>query len=66
MPIYEYECAECSHKFERFVRSLRSQEEITCPQCGSAKVKKAFSVFGFSGSSSPSGVPASACAPTGG
>lgn len=66
MPIYEYACVECGEKFDRFVRSMNSCEETTCPKCGSAHVKKAFSVFGFSGTSMPSGASAASCAPTGG
>lgn len=33
MPAYEYECAACSHHFER--RQKMSDEPITdCPECG--------------------------------
>lgn len=66
MPIYEYQCTECENKFERFVRSMNAQEEIMCPQCGSTKVEKAFSVFGVGGSSNGSGSSAASCAPSGG
>ncbi len=52
MPIYEYVCQSCGTKFEKLVRGMSSTEPIECPECNSQKVKKAFSVFGLSHSSS--------------
>jgi putative FmdB family regulatory protein len=46
MPIYEYSCAKCEHHFEELVFSQR--EKVTCPECGSAKVERALSVFSYS------------------
>lgn len=43
MPIYEYVCAECRHKFEK-LQSMASNGEATCPECGK-EAKKALSVF---------------------
>jgi putative FmdB family regulatory protein len=44
MPIYEYDCLDCGGRFEALV--LGSPDEATaCPACGSADLKKAFSVF---------------------
>lgn len=67
MPIYEYHCSDCGDDFERFVRSMFSKEVITCPDCGSEHVSKAFSVFGTRGGSSSGGAFSSAatCAPSG-
>jgi putative FmdB family regulatory protein len=42
MPIYEYVCMKCESHFEELVRN---GEEPPCPDCGSAKVAKQFSVF---------------------
>ena len=39
MPIYEYRCAYCRHKWEVLVMSKRDQPE-KCPECGSDKIKK--------------------------
>lgn len=45
MPIYEYQCRECSKKFEiaGSFESLLSNHPV-CPNCRSKKVKKIFSV----------------------
>ena len=45
MPLYEYECAACRERFERYVRSW--SEEVTCPGCASAEVVKQLSTFAF-------------------
>jgi len=68
MPIYEYQCSECGEQFEKFVRSMTGEEEITCPKCDSKEVVKQISLFGGSGSSeSGFSLPAaSSCAPGGG
>lgn len=46
MPIYEYECRQCGHKFELLVRS--GDERPNCGSCGSQDTEKLFSSFGFS------------------
>lgn len=38
MPIYEYECTRCGHRFEK-IQSFKSAPIKKCPQCGS-KVEK--------------------------
>lgn len=59
MPIYEYACMECEDHFEELVRS--SEQVVTCPSCGAAKVMKQLSSFAVHGSAAPtsSGVTAS-------
>ncbi len=47
MPIFEYACRSCSHRFEALV--LSSKERISCPQCASVKVEKQLSVFSSPG-----------------
>jgi len=32
MPTYEYECRDCSHKFERF-QTITAKPARTCPEC---------------------------------
>lgn len=45
MPVYEYECLDCQHRFE--VRQRVSDAPIdTCRKCG-AKVRKVFSSIGI-------------------
>jgi putative FmdB family regulatory protein len=44
MPIFEYACEPCQHKFELLVRN--GSTEIKCPKCGGDKhLRKLFSVF---------------------
>jgi putative FmdB family regulatory protein len=33
LPIYEYECTRCGHRFE-LRRSFSEDGSVTCPQCG--------------------------------
>lgn len=44
MPIYEYQCQACGHKFEKLIRSQR-ELPLDCPECGKKKLKKLFSSF---------------------
>ncbi len=48
MPMYEYACEECSHKFETLVRSGSTPE---CPNCHSTQLEKLLSVFATTGDS---------------
>jgi len=43
MPIYEYNCRRCDHRFETIV--LSSREKISCPECSSTAIEKQLSVF---------------------
>jgi putative FmdB family regulatory protein len=45
LPLFEYKCGKCENKFETLV--LNSDEKTSCPKCGSAKLEKLFSSFGF-------------------
>jgi putative FmdB family regulatory protein len=58
MPLFEYECTGCHHKFEVLVRG---SEQPRCPACGSADIEKCLSVFAVS-TRSTAAAPASACA----
>ncbi len=42
MPIYEYACRKCGHRFETLVRSGSTAE---CPSCRSSELDKQLSVF---------------------
>lgn len=52
MPIYEYECAACGEEFETLVRSMSDAERQKCPECGSTRCRKVFSVFAAQGTAS--------------
>ncbi len=42
MPIFEYVCKECQHKFEALVFG---QQKAACPKCESKKLEPQLSVF---------------------
>lgn len=49
MPIYEYKCEKCGHKFE-LLRSVNSDDsDLKCPKCGALKPSKLFSAFSSKG-----------------
>jgi len=50
MPIFEYRCGSCGKDFEKLVFG---SQEVRCPECDSAEVKKKFSTFGLSGVGKP-------------
>jgi putative FmdB family regulatory protein len=41
MPLYEYECEACAHRFEK-IQKFSDPPEETCPKCG-GKVRKLLS-----------------------
>ena len=43
MPIFEYVCQECNHRFEMIVQGVTVP---TCPSCKATKLQKQFSTFG--------------------
>ncbi|MGQ0811632.1 MAG: FmdB family zinc ribbon protein [Nitrospiraceae bacterium] len=55
MPIFEYLCRECNHRFEALVQGTTSPN---CPSCKATTLEKQFSAFGVGGSAdwaAPSG-----------
>ena len=42
MPLYEYECFLCSHRFER-IRKFADESAVSCPECG-GKVRRLLGV----------------------
>ena len=42
MPLYEYECESCNHRFEKIVKYSDPPLD-TCPTCGKGPVRKLFS-----------------------
>lgn len=45
MPIYEYRCSECEHRFEMLQRIGQGAEGLVCPSCGGTSLDKQFSTF---------------------
>ncbi len=48
MPIYEFKCKKCEHKFEALRLSSAGFKDVTCPKCGSKQVAKEMSSFAAS------------------
>ena len=45
MPLYEYRCGECGHRFEILQRLGEGPEGLACPRCGARRLAKQFSTF---------------------
>ena len=61
MPLFEYACKSCDHRFEFLTRGTSTPE---CPSCHGTDLEKRQSVFAARSSASPSGaqqVPLGAC-----
>jgi len=46
VPIYEYECGACQHKFEE-IQKFSDKPLKKCPECGKPKLKKLISAGAF-------------------
>jgi putative FmdB family regulatory protein len=46
MPIYEFECTECSERFER-LQKLSDPDPSVCPKCGAQRVKRRLTAPAF-------------------
>ncbi|HWO70761.1 MAG TPA: zinc ribbon domain-containing protein [Actinomycetota bacterium] len=47
MPIYEFACDGCGHRFEELL--ARTAADPACPSCGSASVTRLISLFATAG-----------------
>ena len=45
MPLYEYSCRDCGHRFEILQRLGEGAEGLACPSCSAATLDKQFSTF---------------------
>jgi putative regulatory protein, FmdB family len=54
MPMFEYACRTCGHRFETFLRSSAAPPP-PCPRCQGEDLEKQFSVFGMGGAASRGG-----------
>ncbi len=63
MPIYEYQCPKCTHRFE-MIQGIESREsKVACPRCGHSKAEKVMSSFCSGGSKGSDSGMDSSCAP---
>ena len=52
MPLYEYRCRDCGHRFEVLQRLGDGADGLACPSCGAGEPVRQFSTFAAVGSSS--------------
>ena len=45
MPLYEYECKKCGHKFESVRNISDSNSILRCPKCGRETAYRVLSIF---------------------
>ncbi|HEX3034477.1 MAG TPA: FmdB family zinc ribbon protein [Thermodesulfobacteriota bacterium] len=45
MPLYEYECSKCQHKFTEIILEKEEEKKLRCPKCKSKKWERLFSSF---------------------
>lgn len=45
MPIYEFLCDKCDHRFQALVK--KPKQKVACAACGSKKVSRKYTVFGL-------------------
>ena len=57
MPLYEYVCRDCGHRFEVLQRMGDSADGLVCPECGALGPERQWSTFSgaVSGRSATSG-----------
>lgn len=46
MPIYEFECSQCGHRFDR-LQKLSDADPADCPECGAPQVRRRVSAPSF-------------------
>lgn len=46
MPIYEYRCEKCGHRFERW-QKMSDPDPEQCPECKAGEVNRLISAVGF-------------------
>lgn len=45
MPLYEYRCRRCGHRFEVLQRLGEGAEGLACPRCGEVDAERQLSTF---------------------
>ena len=51
MPMFEYQCEECSYIFEELIFGVNATNEISCPKCKSENTEKLMSAPSIGSSS---------------
>jgi putative FmdB family regulatory protein len=45
MPLYEYQCANCAHRFEMLRPMSQADSPAACPRCAEVGARRMISVF---------------------
>jgi putative FmdB family regulatory protein len=56
MPIYQYQCEQCEHRFDLRKGIDEGDEKLKCPKCGVEHPRRVFSAFNtcsFGGTCAP-------------
>ena len=61
MPLYDYRCKTCEHRFEKLVRTQPGPGVLACPECGRTTAVRQLSSFSTARSDR-----GAACLPAGG
>ncbi len=61
MPLYEYACADCGHRFEILQRIGETADGLTCPECDAERLEKQFSTFASSSDGKSAPAPGGGC-----
>ncbi|MDX1503783.1 MAG: zinc ribbon domain-containing protein [Thermoanaerobaculia bacterium] len=64
MPLYEYACTDCGHRFEVLQRLGQGAEGLICPSCDASRVEKQYSTFAAATSDGGRAAGSSCLAPT--
>jgi len=51
MPLYEYQCLQCTSGFTELRRCAEMDSQIDCPECGSLETNRTISSFAVGGAS---------------
>jgi putative FmdB family regulatory protein len=67
VPLYEYRCTDCDHRFDALVPAGRA-DQTACPSCGAEPARRLLSVFSAprAGAGPVRGGDGAAAAPSGG
>ncbi|HEX2254573.1 MAG TPA: zinc ribbon domain-containing protein [Thermoanaerobaculia bacterium] len=60
MPLYEYRCDGCGHRFEVLQRMGEGGEDLLCPRCGAERPARQLSTFAAASGASAAASGASA------
>ncbi|MFQ5527848.1 MAG: zinc ribbon domain-containing protein [Thermoanaerobaculia bacterium] len=61
MPLYEYACTDCGHRFEILQRIGQTADGLKCPECDAERLEKQFSTFASSSDGKATALRAAGC-----